>query len=228
MFIGHFAPAFIAAAHIRRNPTVKTPGLGTFFVGAQLVDFGFFAFTLMGIEKMRITPGISAMNPMDLYHMPYTHSLLGTALWALLFAGLVYLITRHKQGAIWTGVVVLSHWFIDLLVHIPDLTLAGSGDRLGFGLWNHPWIAIPLELGFIGGAIYYYVQRTEQKRGTNRWPLRILVTALLAVQILNWFAKPPAEFGPDMAISALAAFTVLGLLAAWADRGRIYGKSGIL
>ncbi len=228
MFIGHFAPAFIAAAHVRNNPKTKAPGLGTFFVAAQLVDFGFFAFTLLGIEKMRITPGISAMNPMDLYHMPYTHSLFGTLLWAALFAALVYLATQHKTASIWTGIIVASHWFIDLLVHVPDLTIAGGGDKIGLGLWNYPWIAIPLELALIGGAIFYYIKLTEQKHETSRWRLRLLIIALLAVQIFNWFAKPPAQFGADMAISALAAFTVLALLAKWTGKSRVQGNRGML
>ena len=82
MFIGHFAPALIAATH------KDAPRLPVLFVGAQLVDWAFFAFLLTGTEKMRFQQGISAMNPMDLYHMPYTHSLLGAAIWALGFAAL--------------------------------------------------------------------------------------------------------------------------------------------
>ena len=35
MFIGHYAPAMIAATH------PKAPGLGTLFVAGQLIDFGF-------------------------------------------------------------------------------------------------------------------------------------------------------------------------------------------
>lgn len=66
MFSGHFAPALVVAAH------PKAPNLGVLFVGAQLVDFGFFAFVPTGIEHMRIVPGITAMNALDLYHMPYT------------------------------------------------------------------------------------------------------------------------------------------------------------
>ena len=64
MFIGHWAPALAVAAKRR------SPGLGTLFIAAQLVDWAFFIFVLIGVEHMRLTPGISAMSPLDLYHMP--------------------------------------------------------------------------------------------------------------------------------------------------------------
>ena len=73
MFIGHFAPALAAATH------KDAPSLPVLFIGAQLVDWAFFGLLLTGTEKMRVSPGISVMNPMDLYHMPITHSLLGSA-----------------------------------------------------------------------------------------------------------------------------------------------------
>ena len=46
--------------------------------------------------------------------------------WALLLALNLFLI---GVGAL----VVVSHWFVDLLVHIPDLTLYGTPPKLGFG-----------------------------------------------------------------------------------------------
>ena len=64
MFIGHYAPALAAAA----RPSAA--GLGTLFVAAQLVDIGFAVLLIPGIEAMRIVPGITAMNPMDLHHRP--------------------------------------------------------------------------------------------------------------------------------------------------------------
>ena len=51
MFIGHYAPAFVAASITARRPKAG-PGLGTFFVAAVLVDCVFFAFALIGIEKI--------------------------------------------------------------------------------------------------------------------------------------------------------------------------------
>ena len=48
MFIGHFAPAFVAAAAYSRGPR-----LGTYFVAAQLVDWAFFTLAIFGVEKRR-------------------------------------------------------------------------------------------------------------------------------------------------------------------------------
>ena len=96
MFIGHFAPAFLA-----RGITEEAPKLGTLFIAAQLVDWAFFTFAIVGIEKLRIVPGMTAMNPLDLYHMPYTHSLSGTAAWALGFAIVIWLVSRNAIAATW-------------------------------------------------------------------------------------------------------------------------------
>ena len=85
MFIGHWALALIAAA-----ATQRAPKIGTLFIAAQLVDWTFFGLLLLGVEQMRFSPGISVMNPMDLYHMPYTHSLLGSALFAAGFTALFW------------------------------------------------------------------------------------------------------------------------------------------
>jgi hypothetical protein len=101
---------------------------------------------------MRIVPGITAMNPMDLHHMPYTHSLLGAALWAAAFGLLVGFGTRRREAAIGAAIVVLSHWFLDLIVHIPDLTLFGAPPKLGLGLWNHPLAEMPLEILLTGSG----------------------------------------------------------------------------
>ena len=155
MFIGHWAPALVAATHRH------APRLGTLFIAAQLVDWAFFALLLTGTEHMRMTPGISAMNPLDLYDMPYTHSLLGSFVFAGAFAGLIWLGTTNRTAALIGGAVVLSHWFLDLLVHIPDLTLAGSPPKLGLGLWNYPWLEIPLELGITVGALWFYARKRQ-------------------------------------------------------------------
>lgn len=205
MFIGHWAPALAAAAASSRAPKI-----GVLFIAAQLVDWAFFGLLLAGVEHMRFSPGISVMNPMDLYHMPITHSLLGSALFAAAFAGLIWLASKDRTATLIGGAVVLSHWFLDLLVHVPDLTLAGSPPKLGLGLWNHPLIEMPLELGITLGALWWYA------RVRRPAPLRVaaLAVVLLALQAVNWFG--PVE--PDVtAGTSLLAFFAYGLatLTAW-------------
>lgn len=204
MFIGHWAPALAVAA--KR----KSPSLATLFVAAQLVDWAFFAFLLLGLEHMRFSPGISVMNPMDLYHMPFTHSLLGSGVFAAAFGAVVWAMSRDRLAAMLAAAVVLSHWLLDLLVHVPDLTLAGDPPKLGLGLWNHPALEMPLELGITLGALWLYVR--ARRPGPNR--VAVLAVVLLVLQAINWFG--PVEPQVTAGTSYLAFFAYgLATLAAW-------------
>jgi hypothetical protein len=213
MFIGHFAPALVAAAR------PKAAGLGTLFVAAQLIDIGFAALLIPGVEAMRIVPGITAMNPMDLHHMPYTHSLLGALIWGGLFGTFVWFATKRKEAAIGAALVVVSHWFIDLIVHIPDLTLYGAPPRLGLGLWNHPAIAMPLEIALIGGAFLYYMRRTEVPAGDGL-RLWILAALLAFAQAVDWFGPKEPAYSLAIPATMLTAYALLAGTAAWAGANR--------
>lgn len=211
MFIGHFAPAFAAAA-----VSPRAPRLGTLFIAGQLVDWGFFVFASLGIEKMRIEPGATVMVPFDLYYMPYTHSLLATAVWAAIFGLIVLAWRRDALAGTLGALVVLSHWVLDFLTHRPDLTLAGGNTAYGLGLWNVPALAIPLELLITLGAFWWYM---KQSRGPIGPPL-VLMVVLLAMQAFNWLGPVPAEVGLSLYLQALAAYGVATLLARWVGTNR--------
>ena len=207
MFIGHYAPALVAAA------LPKAPKLGALFIAAQLVDIAFFIFVLGGVEAMRITPGITAMNGLDLYHMPYTHSLLGSIVWGAGFAIVIWMLTRSRITALVGGAVVVSHWLIDLLVHRPDLTLTGSPPPIGLGLWNYPLIEMPLELGLIGASLGFYLSRTRHIAGAaTHWPWT-LAAVMLVVQLYNWLSPEPEAMDASLPISGLLAYFLLAWLA---------------
>lgn len=205
MFIGHWAPALAAAAVAKREPR-----LATLFVAGQLVDWAFFALLLTGTERMRVEPGITAMNPMDLYHMPYTHSLVGTAAFAAVFAIGIWAWKRDTRLALIGAGVVASHWFLDLLVHRPDLTLAGLPPKLGLGLWNAPWVEIPLELGLTFGALWLYLRST---RGPAI-PAIVLAVVLALLQAVNWFGPEPTAVTVGTSLLAFFAYG-LATAAAW-------------
>lgn len=208
MFIGHWAPAMVAATH------KDAPSLPVLFIAAQLVDWAFFLFLMLGVESMRLVPGISAMNPLDLYHMPYTHSLLASACWAAGFGVLVYVVTRNRASAFIAALVVVSHWFIDLVVHIPDLTIAGGEPKLGFGLWNYPAIAMPLELLLTFGAIGFYALNAPPRLV----PLLVLSATLVLFQAVNWFGPAETEVTAGFSLLAFCAFGIVTLAAWWLHR----------
>jgi hypothetical protein len=66
VFVGHYGPSFAAKAMKKAIP------LWVLFVAVQFLDVLWSIFVLLGIEKVRIVPGITATNPLDLYYMPYT------------------------------------------------------------------------------------------------------------------------------------------------------------
>lgn len=220
MFIGHFAPAFVAAA-----VSPERPRLGLMFVAAQLVDWAFFIFSIVGVEHMRIVdPPASAMSPIDFHHMPYTHSLIGTAIFAAAFLGVVAVLRRDLKLGLLAGLVVLSHWLMDWLVHVPDLTLDGTPPKLGLGLWDMPWVAIPLELGLTLGAFAFYLRRTRGPAG----PPAILIGVMLLLQAISWFGPQPESAEVVFAMQALLAFGIMTALATWVGENRWFRKRGNL
>ena len=103
MFIGHFAVAFAAK---RLSPTTS---LGTLFAASQLVDLLWPLLLLLGVEHVRVVPGITTVTPLDFYDYPITHSLVGSVVWSVLFAGLVFWRGRNTHAAIVVGCVTMSH-----------------------------------------------------------------------------------------------------------------------
>ena len=127
MFVGHYGVSFAAKAADRSIP------LWLLFVAVQFVDVLWGGLVLLGIERVRIVPGITASNPFDLYYMPYTHSLVASVLWA----GGAVIAYRFVQGwrgsALVVGAAVLSHWILDFVVHRPDLPLYDNTMKVGLG-----------------------------------------------------------------------------------------------
>ena len=221
MFIGHYG---VALASKRFSPRLS---LGVLFLAVQLLDVFFAIFVLVGIEKMRIVHGFTAYNPYDLYWMPYTHSLAGSAAWSVI-AGLVcWSVSRHfpsrerRIAAAVLGAAVFSHFLLDVPMHTPDLPLgftAGS-PKIGLGLWNHPLASTCVELGafLAGGWIYLRASRPTSRGYT------VAAAVFGVILVLLLFATP---FQPDptsgraFAIRALVSYAILAVAAGLIDRGQ--------
>ena len=127
MFLGHYGLAFGAK---RVAPAVS---LAWLVFAAQLLDEIWPVFLLLGVEKVRIAPGLMAANSLDFVSYPYSHSLLASIVWGGLVAvaffafkhssGGYFALQRVRTHALILGALVVSHWFLDLPMHRPDLQL---------------------------------------------------------------------------------------------------------
>src|SRR5215470_14866825 len=208
MFVGHYSVSFAGKAAEPRVP------LWLLFVAVQFVDVLWAIFVLLGIEKVRIVPGITASNALDLYYMPYTHSLVGAIGWSLLaFVVCQWIPTlRGKRTGLIVALAIFSHWVLDLIVHRPDLPVYDSTFKMGFALWNYRMAAFVVELVvFLGGAALYLRAATRKGR------IAMFVLVLVVVHVYGAFFFPPPPSDRAMALTALLFYAVLAFLAWWAD-----------
>jgi hypothetical protein len=214
MFIGHFALAFAAK---RVAPSVS---LGTLFLAVQLADLVWPSFVLLGLERVEVAPGITAVTPLDFVSYPYSHSLLALALWGALFAGIHWVI--HRRGGVvpWLiAALVLSHWLLDWLTHRPDMPiLIGGGPLVGLGLWNSIPGTVLVETALFLAGVALYARATRALDRTGSYAFWGLVAFLLLVSVANLMGPPPPS---PLAVAWVAqSIWLLVLWGYWIDRHR--------
>jgi membrane-bound metal-dependent hydrolase YbcI (DUF457 family) len=216
VFVGHYGPSLAIKAARNSIP------LWVLFVAVQLLDVCWSAFVLLGVEKVRIVPGITATNPLDLYYMPYTHSLMGALFWSVAAAVGYHL---FRKGGDWSpavlvGTAVFSHWVLDFLVHRPDLPLYDNSLKVGLGLWNYPAPAFVLEMVVLFGGMYLYLKKTKPIARFGAYGMVIFGFVMLAIQAYIFFGPPPAS-DKSAAATALVTYAAFAATAYWLERKRV-------
>lgn len=200
MTIGHYAASFIAK---RLHPAIPLWGL---FLAAQVVDVAWSLLVLGGVEHVRVRPETWGFAALDLYHMPFTHSLIpATVGWAVVGAAAATSgpRTRHlRWAALTVAAVVASHWLLDFVVHRPDLPLVLAGPpKAGLALWDTPVIAFVLELVVFVASLAWYGAYASNH---GRPPKRLIIFGIVWSVLLAGFS-----FGPPLPSGGLAAAALL-------------------
>ncbi|MFA5404880.1 MAG: metal-dependent hydrolase [Ignavibacteria bacterium] len=212
MFIGHFG------AGLAGKKAGKKISLGTLFMAAQWLDLIWPIFVLLNIGIVKINPGDTKTTPLNFVSYPFSHSLLFVLIWAVLFGGVYYLVKRNLKYSMLLGLLVVSHWILDLFVHRPDLPLYPGGALQGFGLWNYPLIEIPLEIIIFIIGIYLYVSSTKAKDKTGTFAFWGLIVFLTVIFIMNLVGPPPPDTNA-IGFAGLGMWLIV-IWGYWADKHR--------
>ena len=218
MFIGHYG---VALAAKRLAPKTS---LGFLFLAAQWIDLIWPLFLLLGWEHVSIDPDNTVVTPLDFYDYPISHSLLAVLGWAVLLGGIYFFLRRGLRESLVVAGLVTSHWFLDALMHRPDLPLyPGSETKIGLGLWNSLPATIGLEFVVFAGGFYLYLRATSPLQRKARVNLWFMGGLLVSIWIGNIFGPPP----PNVNIIAGTALTLWLLVwwGVWINRGTAV-KSG--
>ncbi len=214
MFLGHYALGFGA-----KKLTPYT-SLGTLLLAAELVDLIWPTFLMLGVETVRVVPGITRVTPLDFTYYPWTHSLVMGLVWAALFTGLYSFFRRYPRGAMVLAALVISHWVLDVISHRPDMPIwPGGGPRIGLGLWYSLPATMVVEGVMFALGIWLYAINTEPVDRIGRLSFVGFTMSLVAIYVANLVGPPPPS------VSALATIGqgqwLLIAWGYWLDRHRV-------
>lgn len=212
MFVGHLAVALGAKKVEPRVP------LSAGVAAAFGLDLLWPVLLLLGVERVRIEPRGTGFTGLAFESYPWSHSLLLALAWGALTAGVARTVLGALRPALVLGVLVASHWVLDLVTHAPDLALWPGGPLVGLGLWRSVPGTLVVEGLLFAAGIAAYLSVSRPVDGIGRWSLR----ALLGFCGLVWISQPWAP--PPPSVTALAwtgiALWILVPWAHWAERHR--------
>jgi hypothetical protein len=187
MGIGHAAVALGAA---RAEPRIN---VGLLICAAFLADFLLGVFAFFGLEGAHVPADYASRHYLT-FTFPYSHGFLALLFWGILLGALLCWLEsqNRKRAFVVIAALVLSHFILDGLVHVPELPLAGPNSfKVGLSLWNHMPLELCLEtvMAIAGLAIYWKLAGNSTAR---RWGIAIFVLLLTALTwIPLWAVTPP-------------------------------------
>jgi hypothetical protein len=220
MLLGHYG---VALAIKRAEPKIS---LGVLFLASQLADLLWGCFLLLGWEHVRIVPDTNPLLTFVFIDYPISHGLVGMIA-AGIGAGIVYYswptrdTTRHFRASVIVGLTVMSHYLLDVIVHEPDLPLAGNDSpKLGLGLWNHFGLSVALELVVLAAGAAAYATLKSRRHPVRPARLAIVLVVLLGVYAAAILGPPPTNV-TAVAAGDIVFLLVMVALGAWADKAAL-------
>lgn len=213
MFAGHVGAALAIGSADRR---LNAGGLA---FAALFLDFIFWVFVLLGWESVTI-PADFVNTHQPQFTFPYSHGLLASLIWSFLAGAATLLWYAGKQGRNLSGgalvaLAVFSHWWLDALVHVPELPLVADGSpKVGLGLWQNMPVALAIEALIVIVGLAFFLIGSRLSLARRLW-LGSLALAILVFTVVGMTVAPPPPSTVVMAASSLVTILLVCPLVGW-------------
>jgi hypothetical protein len=217
MFIGHLGVGLAAKSVAPRA------SLGVLLFASQTLDILCGIFMVTGVERMKVTPGITRMTPLEFLSYPWSHGFLMSVVWSCLAAILAARLYHERRMGFLVGALVFSHWVLDWVSHIPDLPLLFDGSpKTGLGLWNNLAGTLLAEFGLFAGGAFAVVWSTRSRDRLGSWAFSSFVLFFAGLFLLNHFGpQPPAGIPQQLLALPILVFVLLLPWGNWIEKHRM-------
>lgn len=214
---GHFGAALIISGLTHRSAP-----LALLFVASQIQDFliALLVYTLH-IEVTRLTfDSSNKVFPFELLYVPFSHSLFSTICLAAIF---YVIVPGTRLSKVSVAIAVLSHWLLDLVVHLPDLDVCFpffDCGKAGLGLWRYLVPSLITESAIIVTGFVVYLRSTPSASLARHVGIRLfpLVLFMVFITVAMPFVPPPPKLDFSMTVQTYISYGLFAFLAHIAER----------
>lgn len=150
MYIGHYAAAAAILALAPNTPVLPIA------VAVAYPDLLWPLLVYLKKEKVKIPKMDPLQKAIKFTSYPYSHSLVKSAVLTLIPSVVFGIVYQNVWVAVLFWLGAISHWLLDVVVHLHDLPLFGrtKGEvYVGWGLWRWPKLAFVIEYVFLAVTI---------------------------------------------------------------------------
>lgn len=176
--------------------------------GVSFPDILWALLVFSRIEEVRVDPSSPLHKYLVFVKYPFSHSLVVTNVLSSVIGAALALVMGNPYVLLVFVLGSISHWVLDVFVHLKDLPLLGigKGDRtFGFGLWKRGRLAFAVEYAF-------YIVVTVLVVPLSAVPVALLLGAVFHLLNANSFLGFTRKNPFDSSSYAYATITLAGFV----------------
>ena len=151
----------VATALILKRGFPSSPLLGL-MLATEAVEYLWVGLNLAGVEQTILSDPMRSVADVHLVHMPFSHSIVTSAIFAILIGAVIFWRGGARMWAISLALAIaaFSHIVLDLLVHAPDIAVAPFVDWAKYGTGLYATLPLPaLALETLWGVFCWRIYR---------------------------------------------------------------------